>query len=162
AAARRRVLVRCDGHRGGRALHVLGARTGAVLLQRILTPARDPRERPARTGSALRTQEVQRLHSLAGDADAVAALQGGERGVHSRGLAGLGELAEVAPHGGGAGSRLRLFVSGASPYTRAMPDSFGRARLGRPARASSYVRERAAAEGSELSRLKLALEARGL
>jgi len=43
-----------------------------------------------------------------------------------------------------------------------MPDSFGRARLGRPARASSYVRERAAAEGSELSRLKLALEARGL
>jgi len=45
-----------------------------------------------------------------------------------------------------------------------MPDArrSTRPKLGRPARASAYVRERASLEGSELSRLKLDLAARGL
>ena len=45
-----------------------------------------------------------------------------------------------------------------------MPESrrTSRPKLGRPARASAYVRERASLEGSELSRLKLDLAARGL
>ena len=44
----------------------------------------------------------------------------------------------------------------------APPHRPGRLGLGRPGRASAYVRERAALEGSELSRLKLELAARGL
>ena len=42
------------------------------------------------------------------------------------------------------------------------PDRTGRLELGRPRRASAYVRERAALEGGDLTRLKLELAARGL
>jgi len=58
----------------------------------------------------------------------------------------------------------RLSAQGSAPYTAIMSTSERRARLGlgRPRRASVYVRERAALEGGEQSRLKLELAARGL